>query len=103
MFLKYKGGRQGVLWRSSEVLKAHGQTNSGTKKCIAAKEPRHVKNTQIGPYRKIMNNTMEPQFDRFVWARWGNMHALNIWSRGCEGFAKDLKILSQILCLFFLK
>lgn len=48
-----------------------------------------------------MNNTMEPQFDRFVWAHWGNMHALNFWLWGCEGFAKDLKIMSQILCLFF--
>lgn len=58
------------------------------KTCITAKKPRHIKNTQTGANadRKIMNNTMRPRFDRFVWAHWDNMHAVNFWLRGREIF-----------------
>lgn len=58
------------------------------KTCITAKKPRHIKNTPIGANvdHKIMNNTMRPRFDRFVWAHWDNMHAVNFWLRGWEIF-----------------
>lgn len=47
MFLKYKAGRQGVVWRSSEALKAHGQTNSGRKHASPQRNPDMLKTPKL--------------------------------------------------------